>query len=41
MQGLVASNAFQSWLDEKVLDATLEFDGLSRDDAQWVIDQIS
>jgi hypothetical protein len=41
MQGLVASNAFQSWLDEKVLEATLEFDGLSRDDAQWVIDQIS
>jgi hypothetical protein len=40
MQGFVASNAFQSWLDAKVLEAIVESGGLSNDDAQWVIDQI-
>jgi hypothetical protein len=40
MRSRVASNAFQSWLDAKVLEAIVKSDGFSNDDAQWVIDQI-
>jgi parvulin-like peptidyl-prolyl isomerase len=40
MRGFLATNAFQSWLEAKVLEAAVETDGLTVDDAQWVIDQI-
>jgi hypothetical protein len=40
MRGFLSANSLQSWLDEKVLEAVVESDGLSTDDVQWVIDQI-
>lgn len=41
MRGFVAANAFQSWLNTKVLEAAVDSDGLTREDSQWVIDQIT
>ena len=40
MRGFLATNALQNWLEAKVAEADVVTDGLSIDDAQWVIDQI-
>ncbi|MDA0797111.1 MAG: peptidylprolyl isomerase [Chloroflexi bacterium] len=40
MRGFLATNAFQSWLNDKVLEAAVDSDGLTPEDSQWVIDQI-
>jgi hypothetical protein len=41
MRGFLATNAFQSWLNAKVLEAAVDSDGLTPEDSQWVIDQIN